>query len=266
MIPKIYSNWDLQSDFESDKNIEIYVDTFPPTIYQPNIIKIIIIQEVFNIENLRKLTTNYKSAYDYIFTYDQEILNTNEKAIPFLCINTWISNYIFKEKIFGISTLIGGKTNNLLEGYNIRHQLWNKQNQIKISKQFYLSSYSKYKLINYENQLVLGDNKNDMFDTQYHIAIENTSYKNMFTEKLIDCFQTKTIPIYYGCSNISDYFNIDGIMIAYNIDDIINICNNVKPDYYESKIEAIEDNYNRSMKYLSHKQILDNKLAELLNN
>ena len=88
----------------------------------------------------------------------------------------------------------------------------------------------------------------------------------MFTEKLIDCFQTKTIPIYYGCSNISDYFNIDGIMIAYNIDDIINICNNVKPDYYESKIEAIEDNYNRSMKYLSHKQILDNKLAELLNN
>jgi hypothetical protein len=43
--------------------------------------------------------------------------------------------------------------------------------------------------------------------------MENATYSNMFTEKITDCFMTGTIPIYYGISNIGDYFNTDGIII-----------------------------------------------------
>jgi len=41
---------------------------------------------------------------------------------------------------------------------------------------------------------------------KYHIAIENCSNKYYFTEKLSDCYLTETYPIYYGCTNIYDYF------------------------------------------------------------
>ena len=38
------------------------------------------------------------------------------------------------------------------------------------------------------------------------ICIENCSQQNYFTEKITDCLLAKTLPIYWGCPNISDFF------------------------------------------------------------
>ena len=46
----------------------------------------------------------------------------------------------------------------------------------------------------------------------YSIAIENESLKNYFSEKFTDCILARTIPIYYGCPNISDFFQINVII------------------------------------------------------
>lgn len=41
---------------------------------------------------------------------------------------------------------------------------------------------------------------------KYHIVIENTRAKYYWTEKLADSFICESYPIYYGCTNIGDYF------------------------------------------------------------
>ena len=41
---------------------------------------------------------------------------------------------------------------------------------------------------------------------KYHIAIENSSSKYYWTEKLSDSYLAETFPFYYGCTNLSDYF------------------------------------------------------------
>jgi hypothetical protein len=41
---------------------------------------------------------------------------------------------------------------------------------------------------------------------EYSIAIENNKKENYFSEKLIECFLSYTIPVYYGCPNIEKYF------------------------------------------------------------
>ena len=43
-------------------------------------------------------------------------------------------------------------------------------------------------------------------DYKYSIAIENSSQENYFTEKIIDCLLLWSIPIYWGCPNISSFF------------------------------------------------------------
>ena len=60
---------------------------------------------------------------------------------------------------------------------------------------------------------VFGRGYNDFVDKldviqpyKYHIVIENTSEKYYWTEKLADCYIGESFPIYYGCTNISDYF------------------------------------------------------------
>lgn len=92
--------------------------------------------------------------------------------------------------------------------------------------------------------------RNDFFaNAKYHISVENSIQKNYFTEKLIDCFASKTIPIYCGCPNVSDFFNIDGILVFNNIEELENILGNINEDLYMQKKDIIEENYELAKKY-----------------
>lgn len=262
--PKIIWNWDLDLKFRYDKEIEIIFDDFRyNTIFN---IRIIVIQEPYFITRWLKdavMDRKNDNFYTYVFTWDQEVLDNNTKAIPFIGTNTWIHDYDFSPKKFSVSTLVGGKCIDGLEGHKLRQLLWNSKELINMPKDFYLSSHSQYTSADYSNNLVLGAYKEPMFNNQFHIAIENTSYKNMFSEKLIDCFQTKTIPIYYGCPNLGNTFNMDGVITVNNLNDIINVCNNLTPEYYNTKLVAIEENYEKSKQFCNSTDILDNKLFEL---
>jgi hypothetical protein len=41
---------------------------------------------------------------------------------------------------------------------------------------------------------------------RYSLAVENSSGPHYWTEKLADCFLGWTMPIYFGCTNLADYF------------------------------------------------------------
>jgi len=82
-------------------------------------------------------------------------------------------------------------------------------------------------------------NKEDgLKDYCFSIVMENATYANMFTEKITDCFMTGTIPIYYGISNIGDYFDTNGII---TLDDNFRI-EELSVELYESKIESVKKN------------------------
>ena len=52
----------------------------------------------------------------------------------------------------------------------------------------------------------LGDKWEGLAPFRYSIAIENTSKTDYWTEKISDCFLSFTVPIYFGATNIGDYF------------------------------------------------------------
>lgn len=90
-------------------------------------------------------------------------------------------------------------------------------------------------------------NKEDgLKDYCFSIVMENATYPNMFTEKITDCFMTGTIPIYYGISNIGDYFDTNGIII---LDDNFKI-DDLSFDLYYSKMESIKNNLQLSIDLL----------------
>ncbi len=89
-------------------------------------------------------------------------------------------------------------------------------------------------------------------DYRYSIAIENNVTSFYFTEKIMNCFASQTVPIYIGATKIGDFFNEDGI-IQVDIDEfcenpqkILKICSEFD---YEQRLPAILDNYNRVKKY-----------------
>lgn len=80
-------------------------------------------------------------------------------------------------------------------------------------------------------------------DYMFSIAVENSVYDTYFTEKLTDCFATGTIPVFYGCRGVSEYFNEDGIIFLNDEFDISYLTE----ELYYSKMKAIEENFQKSL-------------------
>ena len=98
---------------------------------------------------------------------------------------------------------------------------------------------------------------------RYHFAIENCQKDCWFTEKLIDCFMTGTIPIYWGCSSIGDFFNTDGMVIFDGLHDLKEKLVHCTPTNYELCKEHIEENYKLAQKYLlAEDYIVENNLSK----
>ncbi len=87
---------------------------------------------------------------------------------------------------------------------------------------------------------------------------------HLIVNRLIDCFQTKTVPIYYGCPNLGTYFNIEGVIMVRDVQEIINACNRLTPDTYNSMFPAIEDNYNRSFAWCNYEEMVKNIILKLV--
>ncbi|SDB64937.1 Glycosyltransferase family 10 (fucosyltransferase) C-term [Flavobacteriaceae bacterium MAR_2010_188] len=58
----------------------------------------------------------------------------------------------------------------------------------------------------------IDDKFNVLYPYKYSFALENNSCNDYWTEKISDCFLSWTIPIYSGCTNITDYFPKNSII------------------------------------------------------
>ena len=67
----------------------------------------------------------------------------------------------------------------------------------------------------------------------------------------MDCLLTKTIPIYYGCPNISEYFDTRGWIILETTDMNELIAKASPLPNYGEFAEVIEHNHREAMKYTS---------------
>ena len=86
----------------------------------------------------------------------------------------------------------------------------------------------------------------------YSITIENCRQPGYWTEKIVDCFASKSIPLFWGDDAVDDHFDKDGIIYFNNEEELGNIIEDLKKngeEIYNSKKEAIEYNFKRVEEY-----------------
>lgn len=270
MKVKFHYAYPISLDIDCNKPVDVYIDQFTTDPIPPDSLRIVILQEPWR-EPMVPLVQRYRDCYTHLLTYQEEVLDTNPKARLFHFPNTWVKGYVPEQKVFNVSTVVGGKNFAGLEGHELRHELWRNRDKINTPKKFYLSGNVKHSHhfvhfdgADYTDQLVLGASKEPLFDSMFHIAIENTSIENFFTEKLIDCFQTKTVPIYYGCPNIGDFFNPAGMFRAENINEVVEICNQLTPVLYNRMLPYLEENFELSNKWCNQMEQLKKGITLIL--
>lgn len=88
-------------------------------------------------------------------------------------------------------------------------------------------------------------------DYMFSIVIENFIDDLYFTEKLLNCFATGTIPIYVGARNINSVFDKNGILQFNSFEEFNNIIDKLSENQYYSRIEAIKNNFEKCKEFRS---------------
>lgn len=164
-----------------------------------------------------------ESTYDTIFTHDQRLLVLGDKYKWVPAQGFWIREPKIYEKTKMISMIASNKR--MCEGHAKRLE-W--VERIGDQVDLYGRGFNE-----------IADKEEGLCDYMFSVAIENGEYETYFTEKLLDCFATGTIPVYLGAPDIGDYFNKDGII---DLSDEFE----VSEEIYYSKMDAIKENLEKA--------------------
>ena len=260
---KVYSNFtdpklfeDALEDFK-DKSITIFYDY--PTFdriqnlemfqsyknkFLENDYNFLFLQEPNEYFGIHKLVEDHISPmFTAILTWNLNTVENIEHAMYFPCAMTWldkpyIENVDSLEKKFEVSFLCGAKKK--LAGHNVRHELWDKREQIKVPKKFF------YTLDDYDNEkdLVMDmSGKKILWNSMFNVSIENSYHRGYYTEKTVDAFLTKTVPILCGCPNIGEYYDERGVILFEDASESIEKINKLTEQDYHDRKEYIDKNY-----------------------
>jgi len=175
--------------------------------------------------------------FDLILTYHDRLLKL-PNAVEFLPVGGWIGD-ISLDKRNQITYLMSSKiyTNAHRLRFMILRSLGNKK-QIGDFEFFMHRSPPRV------------PSKDPFYaNAKFNIACENQIIDNMFTEKLLDCFTSRTVPVYFGCPNLEKYFDLRGVIQFWNMEQLEKILANLTPDDYESRLPYIQKNYELSRPY-----------------
>lgn len=243
-------------------DFSLFIETAPKSQEDLSPINIIAFQEPNEYFGLHDWVIANKDIFQIILTWDEKVLrncSSNTLLQPFG--HTWFKPEQYEKdhiKEFKVSHLCGTLLKSY--GHQMRHEILARAKEFEVPINFYNTIGDRHNL----DDARLG--KETVFgNAQYGVAIENFSHRNYFTEKILDCFLMKTIPIYWGCSNIGDFFNDRGIIQFNNIDDLIYQVNTLDEHFYRNKNTqlAIEENYKTALKYVDYEQNVVNTITTI---
>lgn len=205
--------------------------------------------------------------YTKIMTTNPKILQECSNAVFLPYGTTWLNKSkhhpdslgVFTEELGAIQkensvSMICGSLSGKL-GYSVRHTIWNHRKNIPAKLKFYSST--RFPIPG--EPTLPNDDKIHLFGSMYSVVVESSSEPNYFSEKLIDCLITKTIPIYWGCPNISDFFDT-----SYWINPQRILTTEYTEKYYNENLEKINSNFEKAKYYASSLLTRVLEKAELL--
>ena len=174
---------------------------------------------------------NHK-LFDHVLTFDKEMVEKLDNALYQPYGTFWVSKLQGPIKHRDVSMIASYK--NEAPGHKVRHQIYEKYKET--------SDIAMFGTIT--GAYITGKSEGlDRFN--FSIAVENCIQDGYFSEKLLDCFATKTIPIYWGSKHVTDFFNPDGIIFFDTLEELEDILPTLTQEFYDSKHLAMMDNYKR---------------------
>jgi hypothetical protein len=193
---------------------------------------------VIRTDTYQFISQNYK-LFDLVLTHQMDFIPTIPNAQYYVNGMSWVADPDWTEypKTKNISIVASDK--NYAPGHQLRHRFL-QLNKTPID--IFGSCTGKF----------FKDKSDAGKDYRFQIVIENCQSKGYFTEKLLDPMATHTIPIYWGCPNINDYYDEYGIIECGNVDILLETVSSISQDaeaIYNRLLPSAKKNFELSKEY-----------------
>ena len=172
-------------------------------------------------ETIKSFSTDFINQFNYLLTFRDDLTSRFRGAGVFKtnCLTPWrigldenlerqgvmrhvrsysqLSGYS-PHKQFDISMIVSNKTGTPLQ-----------RTRIKLAQvlQQYFGPSQKFHLFG-RGVRDIPDKSIALDNFRFSVCMENSELPDYFTEKITDAILTETIPLYWGCTNITNYFEI----------------------------------------------------------
>ena len=203
-----------------------------------------------NARHYQFVFQNYKK-FDLILTFSKKILSSIPNSKFNVYGTTWLHpsyrQIYSKSKL--CSTIASSKK--MCFGHRLRHDLIDDIQMNNLNVDLYGGRFGNLPSSNEPNPKTLSNGKIlALRDYMFSLTIENCREDYYFTEKLIDCFLSGTVPIYWGCPSIGDFFNNKGILTFETKEQGLSILSSLSESKYIEMKPYIEENFTKALNYV----------------
>ncbi|QBF30922.1 glycosyltransferase family 10 domain-containing protein [Thalassococcus sp. S3] len=163
---------------------------------------------VIHARHIRLLRLSWRRFFR-VLTFSERLLGRIPNALFFPFGTTWVPEWqsLPNKKIKMMSLIASAKRDT--EGHMLRHETvdWVRSRDLDVDVMG--RGYTPF------------ERKADgLAPYRFSVVIENVRERNYFSEKLVDAVLCGTVPIYWGCPNLSDFVETDGLVICENADEV----------------------------------------------
>lgn len=175
----------------------------------------------------------HHEVYDYIISHDMRFLSRFHKDKRVFCPASGSSLYGHEWQIYPkdklVLTVVGDKKRSL--GHKLRHEV-------------VLKLGHKLDVVGRGFKPFPPEKRAETYAPyMYQVAIHNTPVGDYWSDILLDCFATGTVPIIWGSRYLKKYFDMEGVIVFDTIEQLEKILGQISEEDYKSREKAIRTNF-----------------------
>jgi len=175
--------------------------------------------------------------FDRVLTFEQSLLEALPHARFSPLGGCWLAKQDWKlhSKTRNLSVIASDKRS--MPGQKLRHKLISRHERA-------------FDAILGRGYREIADKIEGLAGFRYSLAVENCRQNYYFSEKLIDCLLSGTVPIYWGCPSVGLFFDKGGIIAFQHPRELDAILKQIGPLDYERRLPAVARNLDLARRFV----------------
>ena len=221
------------SDLAATDHLIVYPKTalhFRLRWHCPARVSIMVVEpNIMHGHHLRLLRATHRRFFR-VFSYDEDFLARIPNGLFLPYGTTWVPDWrdLKIDKTATMSLIASGKRDH--PGHKLRHDMVEFVQNQGLHVQVMGRGYTPF------------EQKSDgLAPFRFSIVIENVQQRNYFSEKLIDAILCETVPIYWGCPNISDFMDTSAMILCQDAAQMQAAIRSASAADYDRRLAALQE-------------------------